>query len=94
MRDSNSKFAGKPGNITVTIISSDDIATLSDDELSNKFSAVKRRIDQGKRKKVGLEIIRSLEVEYCYLSREIDIRMKRRANHEKFIYSSKSRRAG
>lgn len=94
MRNSNKKPAEQASGVTVTIISSDDIATLSDDELSNKFSAVKRRIDQGRKKKLQADIVRSLEVEYCYLSREIEIRRKRRSSHDKFVTLSRSRRAG
>ena len=69
---------------SVTIISSDDICVLSDDELNNKFSAVKRRIDQARKKNLTLEILHGLEVEYCYLYREISIRNDRRGSHEKY----------
>ncbi len=89
MRSNNSPSKGK--GTPVTVISSDDIAVLSDDELGNKFSAVKRRIDQGRKKHLPTEVVRSLEVEYCYLSREIDIRRNRRASHSGFIASNRSR---
>ena len=76
----------KSGNsIGVTVINSDDISTLSDEELNNKFSAVKRRIDQGRKKSVKGEILHALEIEHCYLYREISIRHARRVSHDKYM---------
>ena len=84
MRVYREKSAKSERPVSVTVISSDDICVLSDDELSNKFSAVKRRIDQARKKNLTAEILRGLEVEYCYLSREISIRDARRQSHEKY----------
>ncbi len=89
----NNTNAPRRGEYTpVTIISSDDISSLSDDELSNKFSAVKRRIDQGRKKNLDPKVVRGLEVEYCYLHREIGIRNNRRDAHVNFVKSKKSRK--
>jgi len=81
------------GTVPVTVISSDDISILSDDELGNKFSAIKRRIDQGRKKNIGLELIRGLEVEFCYLHREISIRANRRRAHDAFADRDRSSRS-
>ena len=81
------------GTVPVTIISSDDISILSDDELGNKFSAIKRRIDQGRKKSLDLEAIRGLEVEYCSLHRESTIRSGRRRSHAPFRENKRSYRS-
>ena len=81
------------GTVPVTVISSDDISILSDDELSNKFSAIKRRIDQGRKKSLEVKLIRGLEVELCYLHREISIRHDRRRSHDAFAEKHHSNRS-
>ena len=80
------------GAVPVTVISSDDISVLSDDELSNKFSAIKRRIDQGRKKNIDPNMVRGLEVEFCYLHREISIRIDRRRAHDIFAEKNRSSR--
>ena len=79
-------------SVNVTVVSSDDISCLSDDELGNKFSAIKRRIDHGRKKHVKHEVLRALEVEFCYLHREIGIRDARRRAHDKFVEERGGRR--
>ena len=92
MRVTKEKSPRGVSAMSITVVSSDDISILSDDELNNKFSAIKRRIDQGRKKSVPAEVIHSLEVEHCYMSREITIRSNRRHSHDTFI--SKTRPHG
>jgi hypothetical protein len=60
----------------------DDIASLSDDELRRKLNTVQRLIDTSRRKRDNSS---SLEVDYCYLARESEVRDRRRAAHAAYL---------
>jgi len=71
----------------------DDIARLSDGELDRKLSTVKRLIDTSRRKR---EKTANLEVDFCYLKRESEIRERRRQAHAEYqqrLYRSRKHRA-
>ena len=60
---------------------SDRIAVMSDEELHSHASKIKNLLSY-KNKRDSKE---NLEIEFCYLQREIFIREKRRKSHEKFL---------
>ena len=60
----------------------DSIAVLSDDELYRKFNTVKRLIDTRRRQRSSVQ---ELEIEFCYLVREIEIREHRKDAHTRYM---------
>ncbi len=66
-----------------------DIGRVSDSELQRQFSGLKKLI---RGSKFSSTKRKELEVELCYLQREIFIREARKAAHEKYISDNRSNR--
>ena len=62
-------------------INQDQLGKITDEELRSRFSTIKKLIDSKKNSKPKLK---QLEIEYCYLYREMDLRRSRRTAHENF----------
>jgi len=67
----------------------DELIQISDDDLDRRFFTVKSLIET---KKLSKKKLKELQVEYCYLSREKDLRITRRRMHEEFVKNNKPRR--
>ena len=62
-------------------INLDQLGKITDEELKSRFYTLKKLIDSKKNSKTKLK---QLEIEHCYLCRELEIRKNRRSAHESF----------
>jgi len=67
----------------------DELIQITDDDLDRRFFTVKSLIET---KKLSKKKLKELQVEYCYLSREKDMRIARRRLHDEYMKNNKPRR--
>ncbi len=66
------------------ILSTDEIVAMSDDELSRRSNSLNGYIDR-ERRRGNRQSVHELELEYCYLYREAEVRDQRRKAHEEWL---------
>jgi len=70
-------------------IDKDKLAKIGDDDLERRFRTVKNLVVSSK---FSSNKRTELEVELCYLHRERDVRVARRAAHQQWLKSSANKR--
>ena len=67
----------------------DHLATMDENELRSLFFSIKSMID---RKRSRRNNVGKLEIEMCYVQRELEIRRARHLAHKEYVASFQSRR--
>lgn len=70
------------------VLTFDDIAVLSDDELFGRVRSARNQINRLRSDRVSTH---DLEVDLCYLIREVEIRDARRVAYQKRVESTRRR---
>lgn len=71
------------------MLNQDELAKISDDDINRRFKSVRNLIRNSKFSRVKQV---DLQIEFCYLFREIEIRETRRRTHEEWVKENRQRR--
>ena len=67
-------------------INQDQLGKITDEELKSRFYTTKKLIESKKNSKAKLK---QLEIEFCYLYRELELRKSRRNAHDSFAQKNR-----
>lgn len=59
------------------VITENNLEKLDNNALQELFLKVRARLNAGIRKKIDINVIKALQVDMCYLQREIELRSKK-----------------
>ena len=67
----------------------DKLATMDEYDLKSLFSSIKRMISRKRERKQGAS---NLEIEMCYVQRELEIRRSRSQAHKEFLHQRQAQK--